>query len=494
MSQGIYITQKLSQQQVLAPQMQQSLAILQAPILELRNLIEQELEQNPVLEEVPSQNNSSEEDIPIIKKEDPTEPPPDVYYDPALEKPNNQPVDDFQAEFEKLSLLDQEWREQIAEVNAPLRSREVEEEKRQFMFDSLKSQTSLTEFLLEQVRLSDLPKEKYPIAEMIIGNIDENGYLKATVEELSFSTNLPVQEIEEVLKVIQTFHPPGVGARNLKECLLIQLEQAGKKDSLEYKIVKDHLEDLAKHRFPEIAKKLNVEIDDVQEAAERISHLEPKPGRDFTSDTDIYIVPEVFVQKVGDEYVVTLNNEYVPHLKISNAYKDIMADPNTPPQDKEYIKAKINAGKNFIKAIHHRQQTILNIAREIVNRQREFMEKGVAYLKPMTMSEIAKAVGVHETTVSRTVSGKYMKTPQGVYEMKYFFSSGIQTSDGKNVSNKTIKEMIAELFKTEDPTKPYSDQDIVRILAQKGIVIARRTVAKYRTELKILPSNLRKVY
>ncbi|MGC8887403.1 MAG: RNA polymerase factor sigma-54 [Verrucomicrobiia bacterium] len=494
MSQGIYITQKLSQQQVLAPQMQQSLAILQAPILELRNLIEQELEQNPVLEEVPSQNNSSEEDIPIIKKEDPTEPPPDVYYDPALEKPNNQPVDDFQAEFEKLSLLDQEWREQIAEVNAPLRSREVEEEKRQFMFDSLKSQTSLTEFLLEQVRLSDLPKEKYPIAEMIIGNIDENGYLKATVEELSFSTNLPVQEIEEVLKVIQTFHPPGVGARNLKECLLIQLEQAGKKDSLEYKIVKDHLEDLAKHRFPEIAKKLNVEIDDVQEAAERISHLDPKPGRDFTSDTDIYIVPEVFVQKVGDEYVVTLNNEYVPHLKISNAYKDIMADPNTPPQDKEYIKAKINAGKNFIKAIHHRQQTILNIAREIVNRQREFMEKGVAYLKPMTMSEIAKAVGVHETTVSRTVSGKYMKTPQGVYEMKYFFSSGIQTSDGKNVSNKTIKEMIAELFKTEDPTKPYSDQDIVRILAQKGIVIARRTVAKYRTELKILPSNLRKVY
>ncbi|MGC8744932.1 MAG: RNA polymerase factor sigma-54, partial [Verrucomicrobiia bacterium] len=481
-------------QQVLAPQMQQSLAILQAPILELRNLIEQELQQNPVLEEAPAQNNSAEEEIPIIKKEDPTEPPPDVYYDPALEKPSNKPVDDFQAEFEKLALLDREWRDQIGEVNAPLRSREVEEEKRQFMFDSLKSQISLTEFLLEQVRLSDLPKEKYPVAEMIIGNIDENGYLKATIDELSFSTNVPAQEIEEVLKVIQSFHPPGVGARDLKECLLIQLEQAGKKDSLEYQIVKDHLEDLAKHRFPEIAKKLNVEIDDVQEAAERISNLEPKPGRDFSTETDIFIVPEVFVQKVGDDYVVTLNNEYIPHLKISNAYKDIMANPNTPPQDKEYIKAKISAGKNFIKAIHHRQQTILNIAKEIVNRQREFMEKGVAYLKPMTMSEIARAVGVHETTVSRTVSGKYIKTPQGVYEMRYFFTSGIQTSDGQNVSNKTIKEMIAEFFRTEDPTNPYSDQDIVQMLAQKGIVIARRTVAKYRAELKILPSNLRKVY
>lgn len=498
MSQGLYLTQKLTQQQVLAPQMQQSLAILQAPILELRTLIEQELQQNPVLEEAPapppSTNGENVENIPIIKKEDPTEPPPDVYYDPALEKPSNKPVDDFEAEFEKLAQIDQEWREQFSQVNAPLRSPEVEEEKRQYMFDSLKSETSLTESLLEQVRLSDLPKEKYPIAEMIIGNIDENGYLKASLDELSFSTNVPKEEIESVLKVIQTFHPPGIGARDLRECLLIQLEQAGKKDSLEYKIVSDCLHDLAKHRFSEIAKKLNVEVEDVQEAAEKISQLEPKPGRVFFSENYIYIVPEVFVQKVGDEFVVSLNNEHIPHLRISNAYKDLMSDPNTSPQDKEYIKAKITAGKNFIKAIHHRQETILNIAREIVNRQREFMEKGVAYLKPLTMSEIAKAVGVHETTVSRTVSGKYMKTPQGIYEMKYFFSSGIQTADGQNVSNKSIKEMIADLFKNEDPTKPYSDQDIVRILAQKGIVIARRTVAKYRTELKILPSNLRKAY
>jgi RNA polymerase sigma-54 factor len=494
MSQGMYLTQKLAQQQVLAPQMQQSLAILQAPILELRALIEQELEQNPVLEEVPTPPSNDETNIPLIKKEDPSEPPPDVYYDSAIEKPNNHPVDDFQAEFEKLVKLDEEWKEHFSETNLPLRSPEEEDEKRQFLFDSLTSGTSLSEFLMEQVRLSDLPEDKWQIAEMIIGNIDENGYLKATVDELAYSTNIPPEQIEEVLKVIQTFHPPGVGARNLRECLLIQLEQAGKKDSLEYKIVENYLEALAKKKFPEIARKLNVEIKDVQEAAKKISQLEPKPGRIFLPDNEVYVVPEVFVQKVGDEFVVTLNNDYIPHLRISNIYKDLMADPNASPQDKEYIRAKITAGKNFIKSIHHRQQTILNIAKEIVSRQREFMEKGVAYLKPMTMKEIAEAVGVHETTVSRTVSGKYMQTPQGVFEMKYFFSSAVQSSNGNQVSNKTVKEMIAELFRNEDPKNPLSDQDIVKILAERGIVIARRTVAKYRSELKILPSNLRKVY
>ncbi len=493
MSQGLYLTQKLAQQQVLAPQMQQSLAILQAPILELRSLVEQELQQNPVLEEAPPQP-TPEDETSAIKKEDPTEPPADVYYDPAVEKPSNQPVDDFQVEFEKLAMLDQEWKEKFSETNQPLRSADVEEEKRKYMFDSLTSETSLSEFLLEQMRLSDLPPDKYPVAEMIIGNIDENGYLQATIDELAYSTNIPADEIEQVLKVIQTFQPSGVGARNLKECLLIQLEQAGKEDTLEYKIIKNYIDKLAKHHFREIAKELNIEIEDVQKAAERISRLEPKPGRIFLPDNDIYVVPEVFVEKVGDDYVVSVNNEYVPRLRISNIYKDLMANPNTPPQDKDYIKAKINAGKNFIKSIHHRQQTIISIAKEIVKRQRKFMDKGVSYLKPMTMSEIAEAVGVHETTVSRTVSGKYMKTPQGVFEMKYFFSSGIQTSDGQNLSNKTIKQMIIDLFKNEDPSNPLSDHDIVQILAQKGIVIARRTVAKYRTELKILPSNLRKEY
>lgn len=494
MTQGMHLTQKLSQTQVLAPQMQQSLALLQAPILELKALIEQELQQNPVLEEVPAPAMSQEEERPVSTAYDPTEPPPDVYYDPALEKPSNQPVDDFQAEFERLAQIDQEWREMFSDTNVPLRSAEVEEEKRQFMFDSLRSETSLEEFLLEQVRLSNLPEEKYPIAEMIIGNIDDNGYLKATIEELSFSTNVPKEEIEEVLRVIQTFHPPGVGARDLRECLLIQLEQAGRQNSLEYIIVRDHLNELAKHKYIEIAKKLNVPLDDVKEAVKRISLLEPRPGRVFLPDNDIFIVPEVFVEKVDGEYVVTLNNEYIPHLHISNSYKELMADPNTPPQDKEYIKNKINAGKQLIKSIHHRQQTILNIAKEIVKRQKEFFDKGVAYLKPMTMSQIAEAVGVHETTVSRTVNGKYMQTPQGIFEMKYFFSSGIKTAQGEDVSNKTVKEMIAELFKHEDPKNPLSDQDIVKILAQKGIVVARRTVAKYRAELKILPSHLRKVY
>jgi len=222
--------------------------------------------------------------------------------------------------------------------------------------------------------------------------------------------------------------------------------------------------------------------------------LEPRPGRAFLPDNDQYILPEVFVSKVGDDYVVTTNNDQIPHLRISNTYKDLMAQADSSSEVREYIREKIRAGKFLIKSLHQRQQTILNIGREIVKRQREFMDNGVAFLKPMTMVQVAEVVGVHETTVSRAVSGKYMQTPQGIFEMKYFFTSGIQTASGEGMSNTSVKDMIADIFKKEDPAKPLSDQEVVRMLGEKGIVIARRTVAKYRSELNILPSNLRKVY
>ena len=235
-------------------------------------------------------------------------------------------------------------------------------------------------------------------------------------------------------------------------------------------------------------------VEDVQKSVARIGLLEPRPGRAFLPDNDQYILPEVFVSKVGDEYVVTTNNEQIPHLRISNTYKDLMAQSDSSAEVREYIREKIRAGKFLIKSLHQRQQTILNIAREIVKRQREFMDNGVAFLKPMTMVQVAEVVGVHETTVSRAVSGKYMQTPQGIFEMKYFFTSGIQTATGEGMSNTSVKDMIAEIFRKEDPGKPLSDQEVVRMLSEKGIVIARRTVAKYRSELNILPSNLRKVY
>jgi RNA polymerase sigma-54 factor len=237
-----------------------------------------------------------------------------------------------------------------------------------------------------------------------------------------------------------------------------------------------------------------MEVEDVQESIGRIARLEPRPGRAFLADNNQYILPEVFVTRVGDDFTVTTNNEQIPHLRISNTYKDLMAQSGNSAEVLNYIREKIRAGKFLIKSLHQRQQTILNIGLEIVKRQRDFMEKGVAFLKPLTMVQVAEVVGVHETTVSRAVSGKYMQTPQGIFEMKYFFTAGIQTASGEGMSNTSVKDMIAEMFKKEDPSKPLSDQEIVKMLQEKGIVIARRTVAKYRSELNILPSNLRKVY
>ena len=268
----------------------------------------------------------------------------------------------------------------------------------------------------------------------------------------------------------------------------------GRQNSLEYRIVRDHMEALGKRRLPEIARGVGESVETVQEAVTRIGMMEPRPGRAFLPDNDQYIMPEVFVAKSGDTFAITTNNDQIPHLRISNTYKDLMAQSESSAEVREYIREKIRAGKFLIKSLHQRQQTILNIAKEIVNRQREFMEKGVAFLKPLTMVQVAEVVGVHETTVSRAVSGKYMQTPQGVFEMKYFFTSGIQTATGAGMSNTSVKDMIAEIFRKEEPTKPLSDQEVVRMLSEKGIPIARRTVAKYRSELNILPSNLRKVY
>jgi RNA polymerase sigma-54 factor len=489
----------MSLSQVLAPQLQQSLALLQAPTLELKALIEQELQQNPVLEE--TMVTEMEQDEKVGREEDSknsstdlAEPPADLTGESNGQETSGEPADDFQAEFERLVQLDQEWRDHFSQTNVPMRNSQEEEERRQFMFDSLVAETSLQEHLIEQVRLSDMTSEQRSVAEMIIGNIDDYGYLQSGIDELAFSTNIPAENVLEVVKIVQMFHPPGVGARNLQECLLLQLERADKKDSLEYRIVSQCMEALGKRRLPEIARSLGLSVDQVQEGVERIAHLEPRPGRDFLPDNQQYILPEIFVQKVDDEYVVTNNNEQIPHLRISNTYKDLMSQASSNGEVREYIRDKIRAGKFLIKSLHQRQQTILNIATEIVSRQREFMDQGVAHLKPLTMVQVAQVVGVHETTVSRAVSGKYMQTPQGVFEMKYFFTSGIRTSSGVGMSNTSVKDMISEMIGKESTSKPLSDEEIVKTLAQKGIVIARRTVAKYRSELNILPSHLRKVY
>jgi RNA polymerase sigma-54 factor len=499
MAQGLQLSQRLTQSLVLAPQLQQSLALLQAPTLELKALVEQELQQNPVLEESTEQipdveGKETEESEKAAEAADPTEPPADLDTDPAGEKAAAEQADEFQAEFERLVQLDQEWRDHFAQTNLPTRASAEDEEKRQFMFDSLVVGTSLQELLLEQVRESALPEDQWPTAEMLIGNIDDYGYLKASVDELALSTGSAPDQILAVLKVIQEFDPAGVGARDLRECLMLQLERSGQTNTLEYRIIGEFMDALGKRRIPEIARGTGHSVDAVQEALARIAHLEPRPGRAFLPDNDQYILPEVFVQRSGDDFVVSTNNEHIPHLRISNTYKDLMSHGENSAEVRNYIREKIRAGKFLIKSLHQRQQTILNIAREIVKRQRDFMDKGVAFLRPLTMVQVAEVVGVHETTVSRAVSAKYMQTPQGLFEMKYFFTAGIQTASGDGMSNTSVKDMIAEIFSKEDAGKPLSDQEVVRMLKEKGIVIARRTVAKYRTELNILPSNLRKVY
>ena len=281
----------------------------------------------------------------------------------------------------------------------------------------------------------------------------------------------------------------------MRECLLIQLRRQNKEQTLEYRIVSEHMDDLGRHRFLEIARRMAISAEDVQKTADNIARLNPRPGQVFAAAPQNYVLPDVIVEKVDGEYQIAFNNEQIPHLRISNLYKDIIASGDAQSSDtKDYIRDKIRSGKFLIRSIHQRQQTIMNIAQQIVSRQRDFLEHGPSHLKPMTMAEVAEVVGVHETTVSRAVSGKYMATPQGVFDMKYFFTGGYQTATGESLSNTSVKQTILELVKHESGSAPLSDHEIVEILSERGIPIARRTVAKYRSELNILPSHMRRKY
>ena len=495
--------QKLAQVQVMSPQMQQSLALLQAPMLDLQAMVNKELQENPVLEElspdekpvIDDENESGGELIGKPDENEAAEPPADTRVDPTDES-NGEPYDDFQVEMERLAELSEEWREHFnASHIAPIsRPSEDDEERRQYMFESLASGTSLQEHLLGQAHLSDLDGEEMRVAEVIIGSIDENGFLQATCEELIEASGKDADMVDEVLSVIRSFEPAGVGASDLRECLLLQLERTGKIDSLEHRVIDQHMDALGRRRFVEIARAIEVGIDEMQEIAENISHLDPRPGSAYQETAEIYVAPEVFVVRKDNQWEVTSNREEMPQLRISNSYKDLLMEAKDSKDVREYIRGKIRDGNFLIKSIHQRQDTILKIGKEIVVRQSEFMGEGVRYLKPMTMSEIAEKVGVHETTVSRAVSGKYMQTPQGLFEMRYFFTGAIQTDDGKGVSNTSVKQMIASLVGNEEKTKPLSDESIVKLLGKKKVKIARRTVAKYRGELGILASSMRRVY
>ena len=472
-----YLTQTQQQrlQMVLAPQLRQSLEFLQVPILELRTLVQNEIQQNPTLEEQPTDNIQ-------------------VEVEPGCSETEDAKEMDFQEEFEVLARLDDEWREYFQQNQSSQRYNSDDEEKRNFFLNSLSQNESLQEHLMNQLSLSNFGKEDLQIGELIIGSINEDGYLTVGLEELAETTGSDMGRIEEILSLIQEFDPIGVAARNLRECLLLQLHRIGKEASLTAAIVSEHIGALGSKKFVDIARALRVPVEDIQQAADFIATLEPKPGRMFASDTTSYVLPEVVVQKSDGEYIIALNNDQIPRLRISKHYRTLMSDPGTKPEVKSYIRDKIRAGAFLIKSIGQRQQTINRIAAEIVQVQNDFFEHGVTYLRPLTMAEVADVLGIHETTVSRAIANKYMQTPRGTFEMKYFFTPGLKTEDGKQISNKTIKDSIAQLVANEDSRSPLSDQSMVEKLKEQGIKIARRTVAKYREELRILPSHLRKSY
>ena len=473
--QTLTLTQSQHLQMVLAPQLRQSLEMLQVPILELSTMIRQELEQNPTIEEILKEKES-------------------VEIEPGDGKQKDEEELDFDKEFEALAKLDDEWRDYFFQ-NLQNQSYSPEaQEKHQFLLDSLPHRESLQEHLLSQLGLSGLAEEDQQTAELIIGSINDDGYLTASLEDLAATANYDLHQLEDTLSVVQDFHPTGVGATDLRECLLLQLERLDKSEDLAADIVRDHLSLLAGKRFGDIAKALRVSSEEVHEAAKVISSLDPKPGRIYSEEVATYILPEVAVKKVDGEYVVILNDEQLPHVRISKHYRRLLKDPNTKAEVKSYIRERIRSGAFLIKSIHQRQKTIRRIATEIVRTQEGFLDHGVSRLRPMTMAEVAKAVGVHETTVSRAVSSKYMRTPSGIFEMKYFFTPGIKTADGQQVSNKAVKNIIEGLVANESSDKPLSDQEIVEKLKEQGIKIARRTVAKYRLVLRIPPSHMRRSY
>jgi RNA polymerase sigma-54 factor len=342
--------------------------------------------------------------------------------------------------------------------------------------------------------MAELSPQALEAMNHLVGSLDDRGFLTQSTADVALQTGLPLEAVQEALGVLKAFDPPGIGAQSLSECLLAQLIAKGRGESLPARMVRDHFDLLTRRRIPELARKLAVAADDVQEAIEEVGKLDPAPGRRFAEDNNRVVIADVTVENDDGAWKIHLNNDYIPRLRISSTYRDLIAKGALSKDERDYLKDRMRSGKFLIDSIEQRQRTIERITREILKAQMAFFENGVSHLKPLTMTQIADVVGVHETTVSRAIANKYIRTPHGVFEFKYFFTPGYQNDSGASVSNTSVKEMIADLVAAEDKAAPFSDQELVSKLQEKGINIARRTVAKYREELGILPSNLRRDY
>ncbi len=481
----------LSQQLIMTPQLRMAIKLLQLSRLELVEAMREEVQKNPLLElddgsgtvTTPTDGEVKEKDVEAIPDESAALP---------------------EAEGEKIELpeevVDKEY-EKDKEIYEYLRDDDGYpsgfsyrgDDREETSFESFVSKKStLTDHLCWQLKLTKFTQEEERIGEFIIGNLDEDGYLKIKLSEIASALDVNEETVERVLKRIQEFDPVGVAARDLSECLLAQVRLLPSYDPLVVEIIESHLESLQKKDYIGLSKRLGVSYDRVVEAVKTITSLEPKPGRAYNSDDVYYIVPDVFIEKVGDDFVVYLNDDGMPKLRLSHCYREMLKSDNTLNKDaKEYLKEKLKSALWFIKSIHQRQKTLYKVAVSIVDFQREFFEKGIEYLRPLVLKDVAEVVGVHESTVSRVTANKFAHTPQGIFELKFFFNKGFDRG-GENVASEAIKDQIRRLIASEDPKNPYTDQAIVRILRRSNIDIARRTVAKYREMMGILSSSKRR--
>jgi RNA polymerase sigma-54 factor len=481
------ISQNLSLQQKMAPQLIQSLQLLQMSTLELEMEIKQQMELNPLLEEGMDQEESAQET--------------DVEADDGLKEEEELPDDMEQIDWDAL-LEDQfdqgSYNSERTEYDPNWETDREPQENRITVIPPLVDQ------LREQLVLGDLTERQVEIGEFIIGNLDEKGYLGCSVEDIVEILGLPTEEIEQVLGVVQGFDPPGVAARDLRECLMLQLRLLeDERRHLALEIVRDHMEDLTKRRFTRITRSLGISEDDLRDALDLIENLQPYPGSPSTSDyaglltleTEVsYITPDIIVEKVGVEWVVSLSDGTLPSLRINSSYSQLLKNSRRNGKDEvqTYVTKKLNDARWLINAIHQRRTTMLKVANYIVRMQMQFFEHGPAHLKPMVLQDVADAVEMHVSTISRVSNGKYMQSPHGVFELKYFFDSKVSTDSGEDVSARSVKERISRLIEDEDKTKPLSDQEIADILGKETLQIARRTVAKYRDQLGINSQRYRK--
>ena len=463
--------QRLELRMKLAPQIIQSIEILQLPTLELQQRIKQELMENPVLEELELKPDAPE--APIAPEVEPAAP-------------------DDKA-FNEITELNKAWQERGEGRTAP--SFGDKDSKHEAMQNTAARPISLQDFLFNQFNLLDITAEQRLIGENIIYNIDDNGYLQSSVQELAAaSSNARVEDVEAVLTLVQSLDPPGVGARDLKECLLLQLFDADR-HPLEKELITNHLEDIHMNRFPKIMRETNRTAEEVQAAIEYIkAHLNPRPGNVFSSEKPQYITPDIIVESVEEDYEVRLEDNHLPQLYISPLYQKMLGDSSTSEQAKEFIRRKIQAARWLIDAIEQRRNTLKKIAHELVSFQKDFLDRGISALRPLKMRTIADATGVHVSTVSRAIADKYVQTPRGIFPLKFFFTGGTRNFEGTMTSRKSVKQLLMDVIKGEDKVNPLSDGDIATRLQNEGIDIARRTVTKYRKAMRIPSSRRRKSY